>query len=59
MGKTSLLREPRRLLAETGGFEVVFVDREAGPDVRGGGVPLVPRQGWLRLILRALFRLIR
>ncbi len=32
MGKTSLVRELQRRLAETGEFEVVFVDLEAATD---------------------------
>ncbi|MYK60162.1 MAG: AAA family ATPase, partial [Rhodospirillaceae bacterium] len=32
MGKTSLVRELQRRLAETGDFEVVFVDLEAATD---------------------------
>ena len=32
MGKTSLVRELQRRMAETGDFEVVFVDLEAATD---------------------------
>ncbi len=55
MGKTSLVRELQRRLAETGAFEVVFVDLEAATDPADAiaeiGVQAKPvRAAWDRIV---------